>query len=50
MKELMNPFVTSGYVSSTYFCDREEETSQLLKEIQKRWTNFKCMISFLEFG
>jgi len=33
MKELMNPFVTSGYVSPTYFCDREVETSQLLKEI-----------------
>jgi len=34
MKEQVNPFVTSGYVSSEYFCDREEERIQLLKEIK----------------
>ena len=34
MKEQLNPFVTSGYVSSEYFCDREEEAIQLMKEIK----------------
>ena len=29
-----NPFVISGYVSSEYFCDREEETSRLLQEVE----------------
>jgi len=34
MKNIINPFVTSGYISSNYFCDREEETRQLMKEIK----------------
>jgi len=34
MKELLNPFVTSGYISSEYFCDREEESVKLVKEIK----------------
>jgi AAA+ ATPase superfamily predicted ATPase len=34
MKNYVNPFITSGYVSSEYFCDREEETNQLIKEIK----------------
>jgi len=34
MDKYINPFITSGYVSSEYFCDREEEAAQLIKEIQ----------------
>ena len=30
MKELENPFVVYGYVSPTYFCDREQETCDLI--------------------
>lgn len=30
---LNNPFVTSGYVSPAYFCDREQETQHLLEAI-----------------
>ena len=33
MKTLKNPFTTSGYVSSRYFCDRERESSELIREI-----------------
>ncbi|MEA4949232.1 MAG: ATP-binding protein [Petrimonas sp.] len=29
----INPFITSGYISSEYFCDREIETGQLLTEL-----------------
>ncbi|MDR0866447.1 MAG: ATPase [Candidatus Symbiothrix sp.] len=28
-----NPFITSGYISADYFCDRKEESLQLLQEI-----------------
>ena len=31
---IYNPFITSGYVSSEYFCDREDETRQLIQNIQ----------------
>ncbi len=31
-----NPFITSGYVSPEYFCDREVETQQLIQDIQGR--------------
>jgi hypothetical protein len=34
MNNNINPFITSGYVSSEYFCDREEESVQLIKEIR----------------
>jgi len=34
MTKIQNPFITSGYVSSEYFCDREKETGQLLKNIR----------------
>lgn len=34
MTILTNPFTTSGYVSAEYFCDREDETNQLLSEIK----------------
>ena len=33
MTKLQNPFVTGGYVAPEYFCDREKETGQLLKNI-----------------
>ena len=31
---IYNPFITSGYVSPEYFCDRENETRQLIQNIQ----------------
>ena len=34
MNKNINPFITSGYVSDNYFCDREEETVQLMKELK----------------
>ncbi|MDR0937759.1 MAG: ATPase [Mediterranea sp.] len=33
MKTMRNPFITSGYVSAEYFCDREEESRQLVREV-----------------
>ena len=33
MKKIENPFITSGYVSSKYFCDRRNETEKLLFEL-----------------
>ena len=33
MKALINPFVTSGYVSAEYFCDREQESRTLIREV-----------------
>lgn len=30
----MNPFVTKGYVSAKYFCDREKESENLLRELK----------------
>ena len=30
----MNPFVTKGYVSAKYFCDREKESARLLHELE----------------
>ena len=30
----MNPFVTKGYISAKYFCDREKESQQLLRELE----------------
>lgn len=34
MIKLQNPFFTGGYVASEYFCDREKETEQLLRNIR----------------
>ena len=31
---MMNPFVTKGYVSAKYFCDRENESRKLLHELE----------------
>jgi len=33
MTEISNPFITSGYVSNDYFCDREKESKELIKTI-----------------
>lgn len=33
MKTITNPFLTGGYVSSEYFCDRETESATLIKNI-----------------
>lgn len=33
MVTIINPFITSGYVSPPYFCDREEESRQLIGNI-----------------
>ncbi len=34
MKKISNPFITSGYLSADYFCDREKESTTLIKTIQ----------------
>lgn len=34
MATLINPFVTSGYVSPRYFCDRETEAAQLIGDLR----------------
>lgn len=33
MKKPSNPFITTGYRSQSYFCDREDETKTLLRDI-----------------
>ncbi len=33
MTKIVNPFITSGYVSSKYFCNREDESKLLINEI-----------------
>lgn len=33
MTRVNNPFITSGYISADYFCDREAESKQLIREI-----------------
>lgn len=33
MKKPLNPFITSGYLSPEYFCDREIESEKLIKEL-----------------
>lgn len=34
MKEIINPFVTNGYAGPEYFCDRIQETADLLQMIR----------------
>ena len=29
-----NPFILRGYISDAYFCDREKETIDLIREIK----------------
>ena len=31
---VINPFIISGYLSSTYFCNRKKETAELLESLQ----------------
>lgn len=33
MSKVKNPFITSGYVSTDYFCDREGESAELIRSI-----------------
>lgn len=33
MVKIVNPFITSGYISPKYFCNRDEESKRLLDEI-----------------
>ena len=33
MSRIKNPFITSGYVSDEYFCDRERESAELIRSI-----------------
>ena len=39
LHNLRNPFVYQGYVSPAYFCDRTEETEELIANLQK-WTQY----------
>ena len=34
MKTINNPFITYGYKGSRYFCDRENESRQLIEALQ----------------
>ena len=38
MIKLISPFVTGGYVSPKYFCDREEEIEPYPKRLLKKFT------------
>jgi hypothetical protein len=33
MRRISNPFITNGYVSASYFCDREKESKELIKTV-----------------
>ena len=33
MRKILNPFITSGYISEEFFCDRENESAILTKSI-----------------
>ena len=39
MTRVNNPFITSGYISADYFCDREIESKQLIREIVNEITS-----------
>lgn len=43
-----NPFITSGYVSPAYFCDREQESAEMIMDIEGR--NNKVLISPRRMG
>jgi AAA+ ATPase superfamily predicted ATPase len=34
--EIINPFITRGYLSPDYFCNRAEETKRILDAISSR--------------
>ena len=48
MKNIDNPFLTNGYLSKEYFCDREKELSMLLRML-KNDTNY-LLISRRKLG
>ena len=33
MPIIRNPFITSGYISPAYFCDRKKESEILIREV-----------------
>ncbi len=33
MKKVRNPFITSGYISAEYFCDREKESREVIRTV-----------------
>lgn len=33
MPIIRNPYITSGYISPAYFCDRKKETENLIREV-----------------
>lgn len=45
---ILNPFITTGYVSSDYFCDREKETADILQLLQNG--NHIAIISPRRYG
>lgn len=48
MKSLYNPFIETGYINPTYFCDRENESQQLIDYIRNQ-TNV-TLFSFRRLG
>src|SRR6056297_13710 len=47
-KKLKNPFITVGYHSSEYFCDREKETNQHVNNLQNG--NSTALVSVRRIG
>jgi len=41
---MYNPFVLFGYAGEEYFCDREQETKELLSDSNKR-TVYRLMFN-----
>ncbi|MBN1416744.1 MAG: hypothetical protein JW973_16720 [Bacteroidales bacterium] len=35
-KKIANPFVTGGYISPEYFCERQRETTHLINAIASK--------------
>lgn len=42
---IRNPFITSGYVSADYFCDRHQESERLIREVMNG--NNLALVSWL---
>ena len=40
---MFNPFVTNGYAGPEYFCDRAQETADLINETKKRGGRVVCV-------
>ena len=38
---IRNPFITSGYVSADYFCDRQQESELLVREVMNGNNNLE---------